>query len=42
MAEHHDPHRLLLSLSGKINLKKVMNLSLYQFLAYTKQLLYKI
>ena len=30
-----DPHRPLINLSDKINLKKVMNILLYQFLAYT-------
>ena len=31
-----DPHRLLLNLSDKINLEKVVNMLLYQVLAYTK------
>ena len=30
-----DPYRLLLNLSGKINLKKVINTLLYQIVAYT-------
>ena len=30
-----DPHRLLLSLSHKLNLKKVINMLLYQILAFT-------
>ena len=32
-----DPHRLLLNLSDKINLKKVINMLLYQILAFTIQ-----
>ena len=31
-----DPHRLLLNLSDKINLEKVVNMLLYQVLASTK------
>ena len=31
-----DPHRLLLNLSDKINLGKVLNMFIYQVLAYTK------
>ena len=30
-----DPHRLLLILSGKVNFKKVINMLLYQILAFT-------
>ena len=30
-----DPHRLLLNLTDKINLKKVTNMLLYQALAFT-------
>ena len=29
-----DPHRLLLNLSDKINLKKVLNMLLYETLAF--------
>ena len=29
-----DPHTLLLNLTDKINLKKVINMSLYQILVY--------
>ena len=32
-----DPHRLLLNLLDKINLKKVINMLLYQILAFTIQ-----
>ena len=31
----HDPHRLLLNLSGKIDIKEVINMLLYQILAFT-------
>ena len=31
-----DPHRLLLNLSDKINLGKVLNMFIYQVLAYAK------
>ena len=30
-----DPHRILLNLSDKINFKKVINMLLYQILAFT-------
>ena len=30
-----DPHRLLLNLSDKVNLKKVINILFYQTLAFT-------
>ena len=30
-----DPHRLLLNLSDKIDLKKVINMLLYQILSFT-------
>ena len=31
-----DPHRLLLNLSDKINLGKMLNMFIYQVLAYAK------
>ena len=31
----YDPHRLLLNLSDKVNLNEVINMLLYQILAYT-------